>query len=95
LLMLIPVIVLGHVIGVIAQRQLGQKQSYGLPPYWAQALYRSETKSRFVVRPHKWAGVYFLLPLQSRVGVIAFTFWIVLAFLFASVESRPFIYFQF
>jgi alginate O-acetyltransferase complex protein AlgI len=95
LLMLIPVIVLGHVIGVTAQRQLGQKQTYGLPPSWAQALYRSETKSRFAVRPHKWAGVYFLLPLQSRVGVMAFTFWIVLAFLFASVESRPFIYFQF
>jgi hypothetical protein len=95
LLMLIPAVVVGHAMGVLAYRQVGQNRRFGVPPWWAEALYKSAGKQRFSVRPHKAAGVYFLLPLENRIGEIALTFWIVLALLLANVKTQPFIYFQF
>jgi alginate O-acetyltransferase complex protein AlgI len=95
LLMLIPVVIFGLAMGVLARRQVGKNRRFGVPPGWAEALYRSAGKQRFSVRPHKAAGVYFLLPLQNRIGEIALTLWIALALLLANVKTQPFIYFQF
>jgi hypothetical protein len=50
---------------------------------------------RFAVRPHRAAGLYVLLPLPGFVGSFVLTAWLLLVYLFASLNTSPFIYFQF
>ena len=51
--------------------------------------------SPFAVRPHRAAGIYVLLPLPGFVGRFLLMAWLLLIWVFAAVETSPFIYFQF
>ena len=53
------------------------------------------SKQRFAVKPSKVAGIYVLAPLPGFVGGFIITVWLVGVYLFASLQTSPFIYFQF
>ena len=97
LFMLIPFVILGHALGIIAARQkeaAGSADRRILPPSWALSLYRWN-HMRFALKPSAWAGIYVLLPLPTFAGGFVLTVWLVGLFLFASLDTSPFIYFQF
>jgi hypothetical protein len=50
---------------------------------------------RFALKPSAVAGIYVLLPLPSFLGGFVLAFWIISLLLFSSLETAPFIYFQF
>jgi len=50
---------------------------------------------RFAVKPSKVAGIYVLVPMPTFVGGLVFALWLIGVFLFSSLASSPFIYFQF
>jgi alginate O-acetyltransferase complex protein AlgI len=95
LYLIVPFVVFAHWIGRYANSGVeaarGHRRMYA--PIWAGPLY-SGTK-RFAVRPHPKAGTYTLLPTNPLVLGFVLTTWIVVFYLFAAVDSSPFIYFQF
>jgi alginate O-acetyltransferase complex protein AlgI len=95
LLMLLPVLILGHLLGKFAETQARNSCDSRIhPPRNLELLYGGR-ETRFAVRPHPLAGIYILLPTRSfAVGFVA-TMWLVALFLFASLNTSPFIYFQF
>ena len=95
LLLLVPLLITGHILGVVAGTQMSRNARYAGPPDLLDSLYSGIAKRRFVLRPHRAAGIYILLPLHNFVGVFCLVSWAVLAFLFSSVRTNPFIYFQF
>jgi alginate O-acetyltransferase complex protein AlgI len=95
--MLLPLIVVAHGVGVLVARQErapGSRATNIAAPAWAKRLYTA-AGSRFATRPHPAAGPYMLLPLRSFIGAFVVTVWLVGLLLFATIESTPFIYFQF
>jgi alginate O-acetyltransferase complex protein AlgI len=95
--LLIPLIVLGHLVGVLADHQsrAAGSPSRRIPaPAWARWIY-SGSNSSFAVKPSRVAGIYFLLPLPGFVGAFILTVWLLFIYLFASLNTNPFIYFQF
>ena len=95
LLLLVPLLIAGHILGIVAGTQMGRDARYGGPPDLWEFLYWGVAKRRFALRPHRAAGIYILLPLHNFVGVFCFVSWAVLTFIFSSVRTNPFIYFQF
>jgi alginate O-acetyltransferase complex protein AlgI len=96
LFILIPLVVVGHMVGVIAQNRFhapGASLRRCPAPAWASKPYAGS--GRFAVRPSKVAGVYVLLPIPSLWGGAALTLWLLAVFLFSSLRTAPFIYFQF
>jgi alginate O-acetyltransferase complex protein AlgI len=94
---LLPVVIAAHLIGVVVARQ--ESGSGGgaraIPaPAWAVRVYR-RAGSRFAIRPHPAAGAYALLPMRGFPGALVLTVWVVGLFLFATIDTSPFIYFQF
>ena len=97
LALLLPIVVLGHWLGVIASDQAGAAGAHPrwvAAPRWAASLWE-RAGARFAVRPHPAAGLYVLLPLPGFVGGFVLTTWLLLIALFAAIDSSPFIYFQF
>jgi alginate O-acetyltransferase complex protein AlgI len=97
LFMLLPLIVLAHVFGIFAARQAaapGARPRHIRAPRWFAPVY-SMIGNRFAVKPSRFAGIYVLLPLPGFVGGFILTVWVVGVYLFASLNSSPFIYFQF
>jgi len=47
------------------------------------------------LKPHSAAGYYILLPIPGFVGGFMITLWLLVLYLFSSVNTNPFIYFQF
>lgn len=97
LFMLLPLVVLAHVFGILAARQAaapGAKPRRIGAPRWVAPVY-SMIGNRFAVKPSKVAGVYVLLPLPGFVGAFILTVWVMAVYLFASLDTSPFIYFQF
>ncbi len=95
LLLLVPLLIAGHILGVVAATRMDRNARYAGPPDLWDFLYSGIAKRRFVLRPHPAAGIYILLPLHNFIGVFCFVSWAVLAFLFSSARTNPFIYFQF
>jgi alginate O-acetyltransferase complex protein AlgI len=95
LLLLVPLLITGHILGIVAAAQMGRDSIYGGPPDLWAFLYRGAAKRRFALKPHRAAGTYVLLPLHNFVGVFCLISWPALVFIFASVKTNPFIYFQF
>ena len=48
-----------------------------------------------VARRHRVSGVWVLVPLPGFMGAFLLTAWLLLVYLFASIDTSPFIYFQF
>jgi alginate O-acetyltransferase complex protein AlgI len=97
LFLLLPLVILGHFIGAVAARQsmaVPSKPKRIVPPKWAAALYAGNHDC-FALKPHKRAGIYVLLPLPGFAGGFALTVWLAIVYLFASIDTSPFIYFQF
>jgi alginate O-acetyltransferase complex protein AlgI len=95
LYLILPFIVAAHLIGRYAnqgvEQVVGQRRMYA--PAWARRFYPGS--SRFAVRPHPKAGTYALLPTNGFALGFCLTTWIVVFYLFAAIDSSPFIYFQF
>jgi alginate O-acetyltransferase complex protein AlgI len=93
---LLPIVIFAHIVGVVGARQMKNSRS----DQWAPApgilnrLYEG-MKARFAFRPSQIAGIYVLVPFPGFVGAFILTAWILIIYLFASVDSSPFIYFQF
>jgi alginate O-acetyltransferase complex protein AlgI len=97
LFLLIPLIIGAHYLGVVAGDQLKApraKWNRVPSPSWATRFYR-DTGNRFALKPSKAAGIYVLLPVPGIVGGAVLAFWILGIFLFSSLNTAPFIYFQF
>ena len=94
LFLLLPVVVGAHIIGNYAGHlRINPRVRRFLTPQWARSLYPGS--ARFAVQPHPKAGTYVLLPSEPfALGFLA-TLWAVVIYLFASVDSSPFIYFRF
>jgi alginate O-acetyltransferase complex protein AlgI len=92
LAMVLPMVIAGHAIGVVAARRAGGNRARKIsPPQWAAAIY--ERGVRFAVHP--LAGIYVLLPLPGFVGALLAAGWVLALLLFGAIGSNPFIYFQF
>jgi alginate O-acetyltransferase complex protein AlgI len=95
LFLMLPIIVAAHVIGRYAnagvEAAAGKRKMYA--PLWAEPMYSGT--SRFAIRPHPKAGTYVLWPTRGLVLGFCLTTWILVFYLFAAVDSSPFIYFQF
>jgi alginate O-acetyltransferase complex protein AlgI len=97
LFILFPIIIAGHAIGILAnnrKRAEGSTSRRILPPGWARGLYRW-SDMRFALKPSAAAGIYVLLPLPTFFGGFLLAIWLTGLFLFASLDTSPFIYFQF
>jgi alginate O-acetyltransferase complex protein AlgI len=96
LFLLLPLVLLGHVFGVLVERQSAKNSNpLNVPaPNWLKRIYEN-AESGFAIRPNPVAGLYLLLPLPGFVGGFVVTAWLLLLFIFAAVKSNPFIYFQF
>ncbi len=93
LLMLLPIVILGHILGILAKAQEDRSNDGRIrPPGLLQPLYGA---GRFAVRPHPYAGIYVLLPSTGVAGGFTATTWLTLLLLFSSLDTSPFIYFQF
>ena len=95
LLALIPVVILGHVLGVLAANSMPENATFAQPPAAWQFLYRGVHKQRFATKPHRASGIYMIIPLHNAFGMAALTVWAALALLLAPIKTNPFIYFQF
>jgi alginate O-acetyltransferase complex protein AlgI len=93
---LLPLVVAAHAIGALVARQESHSGvGHAIAaPVWAARLYQ-RAGARFAVRPHPAAGPYVLLPMPGFAGALVLTVWVVGLVLFATIESSPFIYFQF
>lgn len=92
---LIPLVILAHIFGVLAarQRKTVRQNMRNIPaPGWLAPLYQG---SRYAFNPSPVAGIYTLLPLPGYTGGLILTAWLIGLFLFASLDTSPFIYFQF
>jgi len=97
LFVLLPVIVLAHVLGKVAAQRArvpGATPRRVSAPGWAERFY-APFNSPFAIKPSKAAGLYVLLPLPGFAGSLVLTMWLVGVFLFAVLNTTPFIYFQF
>lgn len=90
----LPFVVLEHVVGTCANAGVaagpGRK---AFAPSWARWLYPDNRP--FAMRPHPQAGTYTMLPTNRLVLSFLLTVWAATFFLFAAVNTSPFIYFQF
>jgi hypothetical protein len=95
LYLIVPCVVVAHVIGWYAnhavERAAGKRRVFARG--WGQRLYAGT--NRVAIRPHPQAGTYALLPSDPFVLGFCVTAWFVVFYLFAAVDSNPFIYFQF
>ena len=94
---ILPVVVAAHALGGWAENAasaLPRNQRKLRPPAWLRSLYAGNGL-RFGVRPHAAAGLYLLLPLPGFWGVFVGVLWLLAIGLFAAIDSKPFIYFQF
>jgi len=94
LILVMPLIVLGHIIGILATRSAHADPERLPPPAWAKATY-VRAGSHFVTRTHEAAGLYVLLPMPGFVGAFVLVAWILVVLVFSALDTNPFIYFQF
>jgi alginate O-acetyltransferase complex protein AlgI len=97
LFMLLPAVIVAHILGWMAAKQglaIGTTVRWIEPPVWAAPLY-SLCRQRFAVKPSKVAGIYVLAPLPGLVGGFILAIWLIGVYLFSSLHTSPFIYFQF
>jgi len=85
----LPFVIAAHACGVAASRiERGQQVPF------ISAL-NARASRPLVVRPTPLSGLYVVLPVPGFWGTMMLTAWLIGIVLFASIESSPFIYFQF
>jgi alginate O-acetyltransferase complex protein AlgI len=94
---IVLLVILGHAIGYLAARQAKTPGSVPRripPPNSIKGLY-SDLRNRFAFKPARMSGIYVLLPIPGFVGAFVLTCWLLIILLFSSLNTSPFIYFQF
>ena len=97
LFMLLPLVVLGHVMGLLAARQADAAgvRGHQIPAPTALVGLYNESKTPFATKPHRQSGIYVLLPTPTVSGAFGLAIWLLAVILFTAGQSQPFIYFQF
>jgi len=95
LVLVLPIVVAAHVVGVIAA---GRVASVGtackiFPPTWATRLYGHRTS--FGIKSRRFSGIYVLLPPPGFLGAFLAASWVLTVLLFCATGANPFVYFQF
>jgi alginate O-acetyltransferase complex protein AlgI len=94
LLMVLPIVIAGHVIGLVAgRRAVGVHGVQKIPPPQQVASIYDRAGVPFAFRPP--SGAYVLLPLPGFTGALLAASWVLVLLLFGAIGSNPFIYFQF
>ena len=94
LLMVLPIVIVAHVVGILAARGAlptgsGRKVH---PPAWA-SLY-ANARASFIVRSSRLSGIYVLMK-PSFWSAFLIASWVLAVLLFGATGSNPFVYFQF
>jgi alginate O-acetyltransferase complex protein AlgI len=96
LFLLLPVIVLshwlGHYLNTAAEKSRFSRRLEA--PGFVHRIYEG-CCARFATKAHSSGGYYVLLPLPGFFGGAFTTTWVLSLYLFCSVNTSPFIYFQF
>lgn len=96
LLIIIPLVIAAHFIGVHAARLYATARRGArkvTAPQLFQPLYG--TSGTMVRKPSAAAGIYVLLPIQPFWNGFVAAAWVLAIFSFSAISSNPFIYFQF
>ena len=96
LLLVLPLVIAGHLVGIVAARRAAGAGSGRRipPPEWAASIY-AQARAPLAVRPRSFSGVYVLLPLPGFLGAFLGACWTLALVLFCATGASPFIYFQF
>ncbi len=96
LLLVLPLVTAGHLIGIAAARRAGMARGHRRvsPSAWAASIY-ARARVPFVARSRFLSGIYVLLPLPGFAGAFLGTVWMLLLVLFCATGVHPFVYFQF
>jgi alginate O-acetyltransferase complex protein AlgI len=96
LALIIPVVVTAHWLGSTVEDLAVNLHfpRYIQAPRWARSMY-ANLAGRFAIKPNRVSGYYVLLPLPGFAGGFVTTLWLLVFYFFASVNTSPFIYFQF
>jgi alginate O-acetyltransferase complex protein AlgI len=92
LFLLIPLVIMAHYLGIEAAKQESYGRRHVTAPSILAGLYGT---CRFAVRPHRISGLFVLLPPPGMVEGFALAAWMIGLYLFSSLNTSPFIYFQF
>jgi len=92
LLMLLPLVIFAHWLGVLAAQRTG-RQTGSFVPGWLPI--RIPAGARFPIRRYRLAGVYLGLPKNLFLESCTITAVVLVIFLFGDIQTSPFIYFQF
>jgi alginate O-acetyltransferase complex protein AlgI len=99
LFVILPFVVLAHAVGSVAARfQSGDDLGFGRGILmWLRREFSrsSDAAPVSVVKPHAAGGIYVVLALRTVAGLSVVLVWAGIVFLFAPVQTNPFIYFQF
>jgi alginate O-acetyltransferase complex protein AlgI len=90
LLLLLPLVIVAHYIGIRAARAAGGDSLVAR----ARSVFAG-VETVEAVRPHRAAGIYAILQLETFMGAFTVTAWLLVLALFCELKSSPFIYFQF
>ena len=95
LLLVLPIAVMAHVIGILAARTIAQTGSAGkfASPAWVASLY-ANARASFIVRSNHLSGVYVLMR-PRFLGAFLIASWVLTVLLFGATGASPFVYFQF
>ena len=97
LFLLLPLVIAAHGIGILVAKQAtaeGSRPRRIAAPTILARLF-SDSGTPFATRPHKQSGTYALLPMRTATGGFVATMWLLAVVLFGSLDTSPFIYFQF
>ena len=95
LLMVLPIVIAGHVVGVFAgRRSVATAPGRWLLPTVLPASFISQCGPWSQIKANRLSGVYVLLRPTFLGGFIAGS-WVLAMLLFCAIGSTPFIYFQF
>jgi alginate O-acetyltransferase complex protein AlgI len=95
LFVVLPVVLLGHFLGVLASKSMASQATDGVRPADWHFLDNVLNKGLLASKPHSASGIYTILRLHNAVGIFALTVWATMLLLLAPIKSNPFIYFQF
>jgi hypothetical protein len=95
LLMVLPIVIAGHLVGVFAaHRSAGTGSARKLFPLVRHSSFASHRLGPFAIRTSRLSGVSVLL-LPNFLGGFLGASWVLVILLFSAIGTNPFVYFQF
>jgi alginate O-acetyltransferase complex protein AlgI len=95
LLLVLPIVIVAHMVGIMAARSTGPTGSGRkvTPPTWVASLY-ANARASFIVRSDRLSGVYLLIR-PRFFGAFLIACWVLAVLLFGATGAQPFVYFHF